>query len=131
MKKLIENDLIKSVLIGLLVATLATVFLTCIFALIITYKPVSLKISGLFATIILVISSFIGGFIASMIKKEKGIIVGGITGFIFYLCIVVLSLSILGSAVTSSLVIKLIVITFSAAIGGIFGVNKGIKNKLI
>ena len=58
-------------------------------------------------------------------------IVGGITGFIFYLCIVVLSLSILGSAVTSSLIIKLIVITFSAALGGIFGVNKGVKNKII
>ncbi len=131
MKKIIENRLIKSVLIGLGIGTLSTLVLTSIFALIITVSPVSLKISGLIATLILVISGFAGGFFASMINKEKGLVTGAVTGFVYYICIVVLSLAILGSAVTSSLIIKLIVICISAALGGIFGVNRGVKNKLI
>ena len=59
---------------------------------------------------------------------EKGFIVGMLTGAVYYLTVVVLSLALLRSAVTSSLFIKMAVICFSSSLGGILGVNRASKH---
>ncbi len=128
MKRFADAKLIRSVGIGLLTGAAVTLVLTAVFALIITAKPVSLKVSGLLATVILVVSSFVGGFTASLKNGEKGFIVGMLTGAVYYLTVVVLSLALLQSAVTSSLFIKMAVICFSASLGGILGVNRASKH---
>ncbi len=126
-----DNIFIKSLILGTLSGVLSALLLTVIFAFIISSGNVSLKTSGFIASMILVISSFIGGFLASKIRSEKGLITGALTGFCFYVIIVALSLIILKSAVTSSLVIKFAILTFSAAIGGLVGVNSLGKFKKI
>lgn len=126
-----DNILIKSVAIGTVSGIIITLILTLIFAFVISSSSISLKVSGFIATLILVISSFLSGFISSRIRAEKGLITGALTGFTFYLIIVILSLMILRSAVTSSLVIKLAILCFSSSIGGLLGVNRLTKYKKI
>ena len=88
------------------------------------------KVAGI-ATLILVVSSFLSGFVSARIRTEKGLITGAITGLVFYLIVVVLSLVILRSAVTSSLIIKLAILCFASSIGGLLGVNRSAKYKKI
>lgn len=126
-----DSIFIKSVAIGLLAGIASTLLLTVIFAFVISSGSVSLKVSGFIATVILVISGFLSGFVSAKIRGEKGIVTGAITGLIFYLIIVALSLIILHSAITSSLIIKLAIMTFSAALGGLLGVNGSGKYKKI
>lgn len=126
-----DNKFGKSIILGTIFGLLSTLVLTVLFALIISKGSISLKVSGLIATLIIVGSSFLSGFVSARIRGEKGLITGAVTGVVFYLIIVVLSLAILHSAVTSSLVIKLAILCFSGSIGGLLGVNRTTKYKKI
>lgn len=128
----VKNDikLPKAILFGTLLGIVVTLVFTLIFALVVSSASLSLKASGVLATLTLVAAAFSGGFASALKRGEKGLVTGAIAGVVYYMLVVLLSLAILRSAVTSSLIIKLALILFSSSIGGIIGVN-GFKRRKI
>lgn len=123
MKKQGDRIFAASILLGLSVGIGSTAVLTLIFAAVITAAPASLRASGALATAALVLGSFLSGFFSAFKHRKKGMLTGAVTGLIYYIVLVALSLLLLRSVTSSSVFIKLAVITVSSSLGGIFGVN--------
>ena len=116
---------IKSLIAGFVSSGLFLTLMMCITAIILVITGnLPHSIIKWIMMVLCCVSVFFGGYIAAKVSKEKGFIVGAVTGFIMFVS--VLSAGLLNSDGVFSYMtlIKLLVFIISGALGGIKGVNK-------
>ncbi len=72
----------------------------------------------------------IGGYFAARRNKSKGLICGALVAVIMFLVFSVIG-AVLGSSITLMSLIRFVILLLSGVIGGILGVNKRDKRKIV
>lgn len=76
-----------------------------------------------------VFSSFAAGFVCAKISRKMGLVYGALTGLLLFALFLVSGLIASHEALSMSAGIRMIVMTLSGALGGIFGVSRKSKIK--
>ena len=123
-KKTDLHHILKGVLWGVLAGETVTVLLLLLFALVMTLAGLPLAAADWLSAIAFCFGAFASGFFASMIVKQKGLLIGLICGVI--LTVIMFLIGTVFSKIDTSLFLRLKAagsILFGI-IGGILGVNR-------
>ncbi|MCU9613990.1 TIGR04086 family membrane protein [Caldibacillus lycopersici] len=112
-----------SILVGLGVIYVVAAVFSLIFSLLLTFTSLHEDQLSLIITIISFISLFIGGFVAGGRGKEKGWLLGGLTGISYTLINFLFQYLGLDQLFSMEQVIFYICFNVTAIFGGILGVN--------
>lgn len=112
-----------SVFVGLGVVYVVAALFSLIFSLILKFSSVQEGQLSLSITIISFISLFIGGFVAGGRGKEKGWLLGGLTGLLYTVINFLFQFFGYDSAFNMEQIIYYICFMLTAVMGGILGVN--------
>jgi putative membrane protein (TIGR04086 family) len=114
---------IKPVFFGIIGGFIISILLLGIFSFVFTVQdiPQSAIIPLVFFTICG--GAFIGGFFASHLYKNKGLMIGALTGLLFFLILYIIGVFMKQINVGSLAVLKLVLSVVFGAIGGVVGVN--------
>lgn len=121
----------KAVLIGVIVSLVMCILLTCLFALVITFMPgvpygiidyVMIGIEGL--------SVLCGAYVASVIAKSGGLIIGLICSGIALVILLAGGFSTAGNEIGIFTGIRVVVMLLCGVAGGILGVNRKEKVRI-
>lgn len=120
---------VKAILFSLALSYICSFLLVALAAFIVS-KTGALPMQSLsvITTLLCCASVMAGGYLVSVILKERGILYGTVTALIYVLVLAVVTLCISKSAPDLSAASKVIAIIISGAIGGILAVNR--KEKL-
>lgn len=128
---IIDKKLIKSLIFGVLSATIAIAILIIIasfvFQLTDKFPKEAVNIVNL---AILSLGGLLGGYIAARFNKSSGLIVGLLTGFIIFIIILLAGLSRSVESLTIFTIYKLLALLIFPTLGGVIGVNKQKKIKI-
>lgn len=119
-----------NVLIGALAAAGIIVLIMLVAAAIMVLLDVNIMYASPISSVCAAIGTFCGGYFAARKNKSKGVINGLLVAIIIYLLVSVVAL-ILDSNFTVMSLIHLAVIVLSGCIGGIMGVNKRDKRRIV
>ena len=115
---------IKRIMKGCIISIIITLVFLLIFSVILTYTSVSENIQKPVIIVISTISVLIGASISSLKLKKRGIINGGIIGFLYIISIYFLSsITLTGFNLNIYSIIMILFNIFAGMIGGIIGVN--------
>ena len=120
---------LKAAVFGAAIGIAILFILLLIFAVLFGAIGVSPKIYNGAATFCIILSCAAGGFISARITKEKGLTVGMVSGTLMFLVVLILNPIIGGSGIGGLLLVRLLVVLISSAVGGVLGVNFKIKRK--
>ncbi len=125
-----SGKLYETVLIGAFLGLVVAFVLLLVMALILTIRDFSSLVAVPMATVALGIGAFAAGFFTAYKYRQKGLLVGLCAGGIFFLFYICISLA-LGGSFSNIALIRLVVFALASALGGIFGVNKTIRQKKV
>ena len=117
--------------IGIGVGAAAAFLSMLLCAFVLTLSDFNASVAVPLSNICLAIGSAAGGFTASMLHRSKGLIIGAAVGFIMFALVTLISLIASGSSMTANTPLRLVVMTLIAAVGGIIGVNRAAKHKMM
>ena len=103
---------------------IACFLMLLIFSAILSISSASSSIAKPIATAVLFLSAFICGYISSRILKEKGILIGAVSGAIYFLLYAIIGLIFGSKSLQAAVSLKFIIAVVSSAIGGVIGVNR-------
>lgn len=121
----------KYLLIGTSLGLAVNVIMLLIMAVIFTTLDLDSSYAHPMASIACGIGALFGGYISSKLCKSKGLINGVLTGLFIFIIVMLVSLLVSGGSVTLMSFIRLIITLSAASIGGILGVNKIFKKRII
>lgn len=124
------KKLIKSVLFGTVAAVCITVIVLFLAAIIITVAGVSSRFASPISSVALAIGSILGGRFSASKNGKKGLLCGLLTGLAIFLIITVTGMF-LNNNFSLMTLIHFVVIFLASGIGGILGVNKSQKRKIV
>ena len=120
----------KAIVLSVIVMTAVSAVLLAVLALIFgKMKLLPRGIVPVLTTAAGCISVFLGGFAASAYAKEKGMLLGLLSGVIFAFCTALVSVLLFQNDFNLASAGKFIAILLSGCIGGILGVNRKDKVK--
>lgn len=119
-----------NVLIGAGIGFAATMAVLAILALIMVIFNIGDSFSSPLASVSAAIGSILGGWISGVKNKKKGIINGLLVATLIFLLITFISVF-FNDKMTFMSLLHFIIIYLAACIGGIAGVNKSEKRKII
>lgn len=111
-------------MIGLGVGYAAAVIICAAAALVLSFSNAAAKAAGAAAVVAMSIGSFLCGRTAGRIKHRDGLKTGSLSGLMFSVLPILLSL-IFGSFGSVMLIVKPLLCMFFGAAGGVAGVNSG------
>lgn len=135
MKKKIFSNRLKAdskegkILLSALNGFALCIFLCFIGAFIFFIGDIDFDNAFMFSILAYVMSSFLCGYLTGRNLKEKGMLLGALSGFCFFIMCLIISVF-MGPHFDIDTLYKLIISLVSGAIGGICGVNKRNKKKL-
>lgn len=117
------RDAALSILLGTLCAVLVSILLLVIFSLLLVLKDMPAGVVQPFAFVAVAGGGFGGGLFAGRLFRQKGLVLGVVTGLVFLLVLFV-SDAALGHFTFGGMVLfKLLAAVLAGAFGGIVGVN--------
>ena len=119
-----------NILIGAAIGAVSTFLVLLIFAAIMLFFNININMSSPLSSIALAIGSGVGGYISAYKNKAKGFICGLINAGIMFLLIAIIGF-ILSRNITLMSLIHFAVTMLASLIGGILGVNKADKIKVV
>ena len=120
-----NNKQIKAVAAGVLISAAVTAVLSCLFALILNLmSTLPYGILDYAAIIIEGLSVFIGAYIAAVIVKSRGLVIGSLISLIFLIIIVAFAMGTGKADLGIVTLIRAVVLILCGIGGGILGVNK-------
>ena len=115
----------KAILLSVIVMAAVSAALLALTALIFgKMKTLPRGVIPVLTTVISCLGVFLGGFLASVYAREKGLLLGFLSGIIFAFCIALVSVLLFQNDFNLASAGKLIAILLSGSIGGILGVNR-------
>lgn len=106
---------------GILVCMLFLILFASVFVKLESIPQNLVRFLALFAASL---GAFTAGYIALRIYKEKGLYFGAICGNLVFLIFTIFGLFVKGESLSSFTFIKLLLLTFFGALGGVLGTNK-------
>lgn len=79
--------------------------------------------------VVLALAALAGGYVTARISKERGLVMGGILGFIAFAVMSIVSTVLTKAGFGTAGFIKLLLCLLPAALGGFFGVNRKKRRK--
>lgn len=120
----------KAILLSVIgMAVVSTVLLALAALIFGKMKMLPKGIIPIVTTVISCVGVFIGSFLASVYAREKGLLLGLLSGGIFAFCIALISVLLFQNDFNLASAGKLAAILLSGSIGGILGVNRKDKVK--
>lgn len=116
--------MLKAVTFGLLTTTVVLL----LFSFVMCKKDVPFVLLNPFSAGLLMLGSFLSGYLAARRIRERGMMVGALCGLIIFLLLMLASFMSRFDVGLAAL-IKLVISLVSGAIGGIIGVNARLKRK--
>ncbi len=114
----------KPVLISMAIGILTGMLLLCVMSFVLTKTDVAPTTIPMFGMVSVLVVSFVSGFAAARQTGAKGLAMGAVTGVGLFVIVFLLCLLFSGEEITPMAFLKLTIVVVSAAIGGIFGVNR-------
>ncbi len=118
-----SRDATLSVLLGTLTAFLFSILLLVFFSLLMTVQNMPSGVVQLFAFLAVAGGGFAGGILAGRLFRQKGLLLGAVTGFVFLLIVLLVNAAFGQFAFGGMLVFKILAGVLAGAFGGIAGVN--------
>lgn len=123
---------IKNVLIGVFISFILIFALFAIFSLAFSKsKVIPISIINQAPFVLILIAAFIGSFLTAKFARSKGMLLGLIVGFSFFVILSIISYLISHQLNINILLIRGISTLLTSSIGGIIGVNKNKKRRKI
>ncbi len=119
-----------NILIGATIGAVTTFLVLLIFAAVMLLFSININMASPFSSIALALGSGAGAYISAYKNKAKGFICGIINAGVMFLLIAVIGL-ILSRNISLMSLIHFAVTTLASLIGGILGVNKADKIKVV
>ena len=119
----------KPVGIGIGFAFLTSFILLFILAFVLAKKDLARSIIFPYTFLVLGISSFLSGYIASRILKKNGLILGVCCGVSYYFILLLCTIIFNQSPLSMLSLIKFAVLCITAGLGGMIGVNQSLKHR--
>lgn len=126
-----KGRVVKAVAIGVLCSVVLAVLLTCLFSMML--NMMSGIPYGIIDYVMVAIEGFsvlIGAYIACVIAKSKGLIIGALCGAISLLIVFAVGMSMAKNNIGLLTVIRSAVMLLCGVIGGIMGVNRKDKVRI-
>ena len=117
-------------IIGELIGVFTTLGAMLAFAAFMLFFNIDRSYATPFATISVAVGGFVASYYISKKIRDKGYLVGIVTGATIFIVITLLSI-ILGNSVTVNTLFHLVIILLSSIVGGIIGVNISAHKKYI
>ena len=126
-----KGRIVKAVVIGVLISLVLAVILSCLFAVMLNMMAgIPYGIIDYVTVAIEGFSVLIGAYIACVIAKSKGLIIGALCGAISLLIVFAVGMSMAKNNIGLLTVIRSAVMLLCGIIGGIMGVNRKDKVRI-
>ena len=119
----------KPVLTAAAVGVGVILLLTLAVSLIMTFWDLPTQSINPIASLILVVGSWISGYLCARTTHRKGMLSGALCGAVLFLIIAAAGCVNLPEGIGPALVLKLVMILTSAMAGGVMGVNKQVRGR--
>ena len=120
-----SSKAVKAVIISVIVNAVTTAFCMLVLCFFMTLSGALFENVLKFLTLIpLAVGGYVGGFCAGRINKQKGMLLGTVSGIIICVTLIIISFCIQNTNITYMLILKAIAIILFSEIGGIKGINK-------
>ena len=116
---------------GCIAGGAAVLTVTVLAALLVSVAGLPLSLAPALSTAALVVGGLLGGFVTALKLKKNGLFCGMLCGFLLFLGITTVSLIAFHSAPGSATLTRFIVLVAAGGLGGIFGVAKAGKRKVV
>lgn len=130
-KSLFQDPVAAHLLIGVGVGAAASFAAIALCAFVLTLHDFEPSAAAPMSNVCLALGAGVAGYVCSAAHRSKGLIMGAASGFILFLIVTVVSLLVNGVNMSANTPIRLAVMTLLAAAGGIIGVNRSSKRKMI
>ena len=130
-KSVLLDPTIKHIILGVAFggASVFVCMLLCAFVL--TLKDFDASVATPMSNACLAVGAFVSGFVCTVLHKSKGLILGSVTGLIVFALITLIALFVNGGDITLNTLLRLVIMVVLSAAGGVIGVNKSAKRKMI
>lgn len=119
-----EKNIFNSLAIGTIFAYFITLLVFIIYSLLITYTDVTEKYMQTIIMVTTVISVLVSGFLSTKNIKSKGLLIGILSGVIYFIILLIVAFCILPTIEFNSKLLTLLILSIcSGGIGGIIGIN--------
>lgn len=109
---------------GLFIALITTIMFLVFFSLLLRFTSLSESKQPLFNNIIMIISIVISSIYSTIKIKEKGWIIGGVVGFLYYIIIILFNFFLIKGDTSNIIFLsKLMLSTVIGTISGVIGIN--------
>ena len=126
-----KGHIVKAVLIGVLCSVVLSVLLTCLFSMMLNMTSgIPYEIIDYMMVAIEGFSVLIGAYIACVIVKSKGLVIGALCGAIVWVILLAVGMSIAKNNIGLLTVIRIVVLLLCGIIGGVAGVNRKDKVRI-
>lgn len=126
-KQVKMHGFVTPVLFGILGAFIASVLLLALFSFLMTVRDMPNGVITPFACVSISVGAAMGGFIATRLFQSRGLIIGMITGFVFFVILYLVGIIVQQAELNGMLLLKVSLSVVFGAFGGIAGVNKRSK----
>ena len=116
--------ILKAVAVGLAVSSVVLL----LFSFVMTKKDIPFSLINPLSAGLLMLASFLAGFIAAKDFKRRGMLTGALCGAVIFVAALIAS-AMFSAEIGAAAAIKLAISALSGAIGGILGVNSDRKRK--
>ena len=124
-------DLLKKMAIATLVGAVSTFIVLCAMALILSVKDIPTTAVSAMSSTAAGIGALAAGFAAAKLYKRRGAIIGAAAGAVLFIVIFIASLIITGTALSVSVLLRLVLMLLASTVGGIIAVNMRPRRKKI
>ena len=122
---------IKSVAVSVVVGIIISLVLTILFSVILTTADFPEYIVGYISTAIIAAGAFFTGMFSAKFYKKRGLITGMISGIIYYLFFTLIAVAVSKDGLTSVFLLRMILVIAFSSFGGIIGINRINKRKIV
>lgn len=119
------TKMLKAVAIGLLV----TAVLLLLLSFVLSKRDFSFMLINPLATLALGVGSMLSGFLSARSFRERGMLMGGLSGLIIFAIVLIVS-AMFQFELGAKAIIKLAVTVLGGCVGGIIGINKRNKRRV-
>ena len=121
----------KTIIVSTVIGAAVTLLFITIFAAIMYFLGLEKMYSTIFATAAVAFGCFAASFYASTRTREKGLLIGAVTGGVTFVLVLIISFIKDSGAVTLNTLFHFIIFMLSSLVGGVIGVNKSENKKYI
>ena len=111
------------VLSGILGAFIASILLLALFSLLMSVRDMPNGVITPFACVSISFGAALGGFVATKLFQSHGLIIGMVTGFLFFVILYLVGIVMQQAELNGMFLLKVVLSIIFGAVGGIAGVN--------